>query len=184
MQAKMTVFREPRLSFSRSSLSIALAAVLSTLLAACASKSAEKPAPLESGPAATIADVAWIAGHWRGEAMNGEFEETWNPPLGNSMQGVFKLVRDGKTVFTEILQITEENGSLALRLKHFDAEMKGWEEKDESVRFPLTKLSLGQAAFGGLRFVQKSGDLMDILVTIKSEDGERVARFAGRRQGL
>jgi len=45
-------------------------------------------------PAATLKDVAWIAGHWQGEALGGITEEVWTAPLGKSMMGSFKLVVD------------------------------------------------------------------------------------------
>ena len=36
----------------------------------------------EGSPEATLKDVAWIAGHWKGEAFGGITEEIWSPPLG------------------------------------------------------------------------------------------------------
>ena len=49
-------------------------------------------------PQATMADVEWIQGHWTGEALGGQVEEIWSPPLGDSMMGSFKLVHDGKVI--------------------------------------------------------------------------------------
>lgn len=83
----------------------------------------------ESVPAASIEDVSWVAGHWTGQALGGIAEEVWSPPLGNGMMGMFKLVKGGEVAFYELLTIVEENGSLVLKLKHFDADLAGWEER-------------------------------------------------------
>jgi hypothetical protein len=90
-------------------------------------------------PKAQIEDVAWLAGHWRGTAFGGIIEEIWSPPLGNAMMAVFRLVKENKTEFYEIETISEESGSLILRLKHFAADLKGWEEKEETEDFPAGK---------------------------------------------
>ena len=34
---------------------------------------------------ATLDDVAWIAGDWRGTAFGGECEEAWQKPMAGSM---------------------------------------------------------------------------------------------------
>ncbi len=46
-----------------------------------------------NSPEATLEDVSWIAGHWKGEAFGGIAEEIWSPPLGDSMMFVFKLAK-------------------------------------------------------------------------------------------
>ena len=50
----------------------------------------------EMSPRATLKDVSWIQGHWKGEAFGGITEEIWSPPLGDSMMFSFKLVADNK----------------------------------------------------------------------------------------
>ena len=61
---------------------------------------------LVGSPKATLEDVSWISGYWRGEALNGEVEEIWSSPLGNSMVASFKLVVDDNVKFYEIETIT------------------------------------------------------------------------------
>ena len=56
-------------------------------------------------PKATLADIAWLSGHWRGEAFGGITEEIWSPPLGDSMMGSFKLVSEGKNQFLRNLPV-------------------------------------------------------------------------------
>ena len=110
----------------------------------------------ESSPKASIQDVAWIAGHWQGEALGGTTEEIWSAPIGDSMMGSFRLIKFNKVSFYEIETISEESGSLILRLKHFHGDLKGWEEKDETVDFPLVKLDGQTAYFDGMTFEKVS----------------------------
>ena len=80
----------------------------------------------QSSPKASIEDISWVAGHWRGEALGGITEEIWSPPLGGSMMGSFKLVVNDEVNFYELETISEENESLLLKIKHFDAALTGW----------------------------------------------------------
>ena len=125
-------------------------------------------------PAATLKDVAWIAGHWQGEALGGITEEVWTAPLGKSMMGSFKLVVDEVVQFYELCTITEENESLLLRIKHFDKDLKGWEEKDQSIEFPLVKIEKNKVYFDGLTFEKINEDELNIYVIFKDEGKEEV----------
>ncbi len=89
--------------------------------------------PGEKSPLASIDQVAWIAGHWKGEAFGGITEEIWSPPQAGSMMASFRLINKGVVSFYEIEIIREINGSLVLELKHFNNDLKGWETKDEVV---------------------------------------------------
>src|SRR5262245_27094154 len=75
----------------------------------------------KQSPVATIADMSWLSGHWEGEGLGGVSEEMWSPPKNGVMMGMFRLVRDGKPIFYELLTMVEEKGTLYLRLKHFNA---------------------------------------------------------------
>lgn len=135
----------------------------------------------QPSPEATLDDIAWIQGHWRGEAFGGITEEIWTPPLGGSMMCAFKLVANGEVRFYEIVTITEENNSLMLRLKHFHKDLKGWEEKDETVDFPLVKITPGKVFFDGFTFEKLSDDEINIYVLINGDAREKEERFNYRR---
>lgn len=125
-----------------------------------------------ASPPAKIADVAWIAGHWRGKAFGGTVEEVWAPPIGNSMLGMFRLVLpDGAVRFMEILTLTEEDGTLFLRLKHFNSDLTGWEEKDESIEFRFVKVEGQTVWFEGMTFQRVDKDTLNIYVTNQNDDG-------------
>lgn len=132
----------------------------------------------QASPAAKIADAAWIQGHWRGEAFGGITEEIWSPPLGGSMMCAFKLVVNEEVKFYELVTLLEENGSLILRLKHFHANLKGWETKEETVDFHLVKISENAIYFEGFTFERISEDQMDIYVMIGSDGKTEETKFA------
>ena len=92
-----------------------------------------QPASLQSASLdkATLADLAFIAGQWRGEMQGGITEENWSLAAGDSMMGVFRFVKNGKAVFYEMLLIEATPNGPVLRLKHFHPGLRGWEEKDE-----------------------------------------------------
>lgn len=96
---------------------------------------------------ATLADLAFIAGQWRGELQGGITEENWSPPEGDAMMGVFRYVKGGKAVFYEMLLIEMTSTGPVLRLKHFHPGLKGWEEKDEAFSYPLIDLRKDRAVF-------------------------------------
>ena len=125
---------------------------------------------LVGSPKATLEDVAWISGYWRGDAFGGEVEEIWSSPLGNSMVASFKLVVDDMVKFYEIETITEKNGSLILQLKHFHSDLRGWEEKDETVDFSLVKITKSRVYFDGMTFEKVSDKEMNVYVRIKQKD--------------
>lgn len=134
------------------------------------------------GPADhSIDDFAWIAGHWRGEALGGAFEETWNPPFGGTMMGMFKFVKDDNVGFYEIITLLKENDTWLVRLKHFDNSLVGWEEKGESMEFPLVSLSDSEAIFDGLKFLKIDENTMHILVTTKHGDDVQELKFVCKR---
>lgn len=134
-----------------------------------------------SSPEATLSDVAWIEGHWRGKAFGGTVEEIWSPPLGDSMMFSFKLVADNKVKFYELGAISEENGTLMLRLKHFGSQLKGWEEKDEAVEFPLVKLTESRAYFDGFTFERISPNEINLYVVTSSGGKEQEVKFNYKR---
>lgn len=128
---------------------------------------------LSSSPKAKLADVAWIAGNWKGEAFGGIVEENWSEPTGDSMMAAFKLIKNGKVSFYELEIIREVKESLTLQLKHFNGDLKGWETKDETIDFPLVKITDNAAYFGGITFEKISAKEMNIYVLLGQKDGTK-----------
>ena len=132
---------------------------------------------LVGSPNASIDQVSWISGHWQGEAFGGIAEEIWSEPMGGSMMFVFRLVSEGKVGFYEAGGILEQDGSLVLRLKHFDDQFHGWEEKDETVDFRLIKLDGNRAYFDGFTIEKISEDEINMYVLIGHEGEEEEVKF-------
>ena len=124
-------------------------------------------------PKASLSDVAWIAGHWKGEAFGGITEEIWSPPLGDSMMFVFKLVVNEKVAFYEVGHIRQEGETLILRLKHFNSNLTGWEEKDKTVDFKLVKLEGNRVYFDDFTFEKINESEINIYVVIEQENGSK-----------
>ncbi len=124
-----------------------------------------------SSPKADLSAAEWIVGHWQGAAFGGLAEEIWSPPLGGSMMFVFKHVVDNKVNFYEIGHIQQVGETLLMQLKHFHGNLKGWEEKDETIDFKLIKIEEGKLYFDGLTFERVSETAMNVYVVVGEENG-------------
>ena len=108
--------------------------------------------PDHTPPPATLAQMDWLVGQWQGEGIGGRPAlESWLPPTGNTMVGTFVQMADENAIqFTEHLYLMEEDGTLVLRLKHFNADLTGWEEKDGMLAFRLVAMEDCAAYFHAL----------------------------------
>ena len=79
----------------------------------------------EKSPPATIADMGWYEGRWTGSGLGGHNEEVWSPPRDGAMMGMYRMIKEGKPVFYELLIITEESGSLMIKLSTFSRTCAG-----------------------------------------------------------
>lgn len=123
------------------------------------------------GERATIADASWLAGSWRGTGLGGSSEETWSQPDGGIMVGTYRLIKDGKPVFYEMMWLMETEGTLILRLKHFSPDLVGWEEKDKTVDFKFVKKEGKRLYFSGLTFEHAAKDELNIYLALRQRDG-------------
>lgn len=131
---------------------------------------------------ASIKDVGWITGDWYGEALGGRVEEHWTPPSAGSMMATFKLIKNNQVQFYELCTISEERGSLILRIKHFNRDLTGWEEKDRSMEFRLVKLTPSRAYFDGFTFERVGRNRLNLYIMLGEEGNEKETTFAYRRR--
>ena len=134
-----------------------------------------------ASPPAKLADVAWLAGHWQGEAFGGQTEEIWSAPAGGSMMGSFRLVAAGEVQFYELEIIRQVGKTLILQLKHFNADLTGWEEQDETIDFPLVKIEPDALYFSGFTVRRINENEMHMYVMVDDEDGEEEVSFVYHR---
>lgn len=167
----------------------ALAALLASPATAAGEDALQFTRIAETGvqrPGASLADLAWLIGRWEGPGIGGaESQETWSSPLGGSMAGTF-VQGDGKggVRFSEVMQLAPDGESLIVRLKHFNADLIGWEEKDKMVSFPLIAREGNSWYFNGLTYRREGRSRMLVAVRMRGKDGktsELVFRF--RRTG-
>ena len=124
-------------------------------------------------PKATIEDIAWLAGHWTGNALGGVSEEIWSPPHANAMMGSYRLIKnDTLIIFYEIVTITEDGPSLTLKLKHFNKDLTGWEEKNEVREFKLVKKEKNKLWFEGMTFELIDENSFQVYLAIQKKDGD------------
>ena len=126
---------------------------------------------------ATLEDISWLAGTWKGEAFGGEFEENWSKPTGGSMMFNFKLVAEGKVVFYELGHIIEKDNSLLYQIKHFDQNLKGWEEKDKSEDFRFIKKEKNRMYFDNFTFEKVSDNEVNVYAYFEKSKKEVVFNF-------
>jgi hypothetical protein len=131
----------------------------------------------KSSEKATLQDIDWLAGNWRGEAFNGTYEENWSKPFGNSMLFSFKLVVEGKVVFYELGHILEKDTTLLYQIKHFDANLKGWEEKDKSKDFRFIKKEGNRMYFDHFTFEYVSANEVNLYAYFEDTKEEMVFNF-------
>ena len=133
-------------------------------------------------PQATFDAVSFLVGTWAGPAFGGTFEEVWNPPSAGSMVGLFKFMGDDAVGFYEIMLIVEEEGSLNLKVKHFNPDFSAWEEKEDYINFRLVKVETDAVYFNGLTFKKISDDEIHAYIAFKSDDGSREEQLIFYRQ--
>jgi hypothetical protein len=129
--------------------------------------------PGTARPAATLEQVTWLAGGtWRGDGLGGATEETWSGPAAGAMMGMFRVVhRSGggaeRLGFYEFMNLVETDGTIELRIKHFNADLTGWEEKDAFMTFRLARVTPDAIEFDGLTFRREGPDRMTIFLAMR-----------------
>jgi hypothetical protein len=157
---------------------IALLALLA--LSPLRAQETKQAVPGAAPPPARVADLAWLAGTWEGEGLGGPAREVYSAPMGGQMVGHFVQARGEGIWFYEIMTIAEARGSIEFRLKHFNADLTGWEEKAEVRRFPLVAVGKDAWYFDGLTIRRDGPNGMVGAVRIGKKDGtseEAVFRY-------
>jgi hypothetical protein len=99
----------------------------------------------------TLADVAWLTGHWAGTTAKGELiEEVWMPDRGGMMIGSFRWQRANGRWLLEFMQLLDTPTAIApfaLRIKHFNQDFRGMEEKDASTSLVATERTATRVVF-------------------------------------
>jgi hypothetical protein len=142
------------------------------LLSACAAQA-------QTTQTATIDDAAWLAGRWVGEGFDGQMEEVWSPPVGGQMIGHFRYWQNGAPQFYEIMMMDVAEGGVRMRVKHFNPDFIGWEERGEWATFEPVLATGDRLLFDGLDIQRQGADRMVMSIRIRRGDGvdEEILRF-------
>ena len=122
-------------------------------------------------PKASLNDLSWLAGEWTGEGFGLVRHENFSAPVGGQMAAHFYGAKDGKPQFYEFETIAQDGDSLVFRVKHFNPDMTGWEEKDKFVSFPLIAVDKDVWRFDGLNIRRTGPDTAEHVVTVKHGNG-------------
>ena len=154
-------------------------ALLATVVAAEA-QGTGSPVPAK----ASVDQVAWISGAWSGTLGDRTIEQHWMTPLGTSMVGMYRSIRDNKVTLYELLAIEQDGEGLALRIKHFapGAGLVSQEAKDESANHTLVSVEQRKAVFeastatGPVRVTFTSPDASSLTIVVERQrEGKPVA---------
>lgn len=125
-----------------------------------------------------IKDLHFISGVWVMQHEWGDMEENWSAPMGNSMMGSFRCVKDGKPLFYEFMLIEQTDSVPVMYLRHFNPRSIAWEDKEKPNVYPLSVLEKNKAVFEQadkklrLKFVRK--DEQHLTITLDEEGRETV----------
>jgi len=126
--------------------------------------------PAQPQPKASLDDLSWLAGEWTGEGFGLVLHENFSAAVGGQMAAHFYGAKDGKPEFYEFETIAQVGDSLVFRVKHFNPDMTGWEEKDKFVGFPLISHDKDVWRFDGLTIRRTGPDTAEHIVTVKHGD--------------
>jgi hypothetical protein len=142
--------------------------LIATSASAAETRSAVAGAPR---PQAVLADLAWLTGEWQGEGLGGQVLDSYSAPVGGQIVGHFRLVKEGQVVFYELFTIVDVNGSLEMRVKHFNPDLSGWEAKADAQTFPLVDVEKDVWFFDGITLRRTGSDQIVTTVLIKRKSG-------------
>lgn len=132
----------------------------------------------------SVSDFSWLSGFWAGNGMGGYNEEFWSAPANNTMVGLYRHIKNGEIVFYELLTIIEHKGNIVLRLRHFNTDLTGWEEKDQYQEFDLLNSGNNEIEFDGLLYRRTGQDSLFITAKFQQQNGAiHTEEFRFRRYG-
>ena len=100
------------------------------------------------------------------------------------MVGHFRLIREGRVVFYEIMLMDVVEGGVRIRVKHFNPDFVGWEERDGWHSFDPQSSSAEGLSFDGLTLRRVGADQLEIRLMIRYETGVREEVLTMRRAPL
>lgn len=139
-------------------------------------------AAAREAPRIELSDLAWLAGCWQGTGFGNRVEECWMTAPDGRLTGMFQMIdADGQQTMSEIFVLDEFEDGPAIRLKHFHADLTGWEDKDEFVVFPLRETGTDFARFDGLTYRRTEDGRLIVEVVVSQGEESSVQRLEFQR---
>ena len=124
--------------------------------------------------AGSLADIAFIEGHWKNRDNGKIVEAVWSAPEGDNIVGFIRMMNDGKATLYELFAFEQtEQGPVAL-VKHFKPGLIGLEEKDQADRYNFLEAGKDRAVF------EKQGESLRVLYEKRA--GDKFAIALGKPQ--
>lgn len=132
-------------------------------------------------PVAEVSELSWLAGAWSGEGISGPAREVYSPPTGGVIVGHFVQQRDEGVWFYELITVRPDGESITYCLRHFNADLTAWEEKNEVRCFPLIARERDTWFFDGLTVRRKGDEEMVVAVRVAKGSDTKEYVFEYRR---
>lgn len=129
--------------------------------------------PEQTAPRASLADVAWLQGHWIGSMPEGPVEQFNLSPVFGHMPGFVRAITPKNVMFYEISLIAQVGDSISVRVKHFTPELEGWEAREAYIDRPLVERDSRNLYFDGITYSRTGPDTYVVYFLNRSGAEER-----------
>ena len=114
--------------------------------------------------------MGWLEGNWKSSGQEITIQESWIRNGAYSMMCVASILENNEIILFEICTITEEEGTLVLRIRHFDKKLNAWEDKKTPLEKKLVKIEKNRFYFDGYTFEKTDKDQITLFIQSKPED--------------
>lgn len=131
-----------------------------------------------------LSHLTWLEGCWEGTGFGQRVAECWMRAPDGRLTGMFQLIdADGRQALSEIFILDHFEDGPAIRLKHFNPDLTGWEKQEDFVVFPLHETGPGFARFDGLSYRRTEDGRLIVELTVKRDGVESLQRLEFTRVG-
>lgn len=128
-----------------------------------------------------------ITGNWRGKIGDDTVDEYWSITEANTLMGMFRWLKEEKVNFYEFIVIDKIDGTIRMKIKHFNSDLTGWEEKTDYVHYILREMSDSKIIFGsedpkekGRLIYERQGDTK-LIAILEMSQSDRTLKFEFNR---
>ena len=117
---------------------------------------------MDNTVAASLADLAWMVGPWRGALGAQTVEESWSEGQGGVMSTMIRLGSETTVDMIELIAIRQNGDSLVLHLRQFGPDLSLRHSDD---------MALAHCGEGAVRFVSPGAAIEALAYTQQGDDG-------------